>query len=379
MKDNQDSPRQSAWARLKRQLADPFEDELFQRQRAFDGERPDTLIVSQRRDVYLYILLVLAVVLAPMDVHNLMTGQYLPALSGLSVLLLLIGNIWQLRRGREALLPPGVLLLLTIALVFVSLLYGRNHNFYWLYPLLVALPVLLRTRWSAVLGALCALLVTPLAFMRHEPETALVICLSMLHTWLVSAWLVYALSAQSRRLSDLAITDPLTGAYNRRFFDFQARQALSLWQRYQRPSSLLIIDVDYFKRINDRFGHGVGDEVLKKLVDLIKRRVRSADTVCRFGGEEFVVLLHETAAPDAMRLGQDLRAAVEQADLLPEGNMTISAGVCDVVAASDLDEWLKLADGALYLAKNSGRNRVEQAAESVVHIDKVAKTVPTWR
>lgn len=379
MDHNQVSAAPSLWARVKQHLGEPFADELFQQRRAFDGQRPDSLITNRRRDVYLYILLLLAVVLAPMDVHNFLTGQYLPAISGVAVLLLLIGSIWRLHRGGEVLLPPGVLLLLTIALVFLSVIYGQNYSIYWTYPLLVALPVLLRLRWSAWLGATCALLAAPLVFLRYDSHTALIICLSMLHTWLVSAWLVYALSAQSRRLSDIAVTDPLTGAYNRRFFNYQAQQALDTWLRYQRASSLLIIDVDHFKRINDRFGHGVGDEVLQKVVALVSERVRSSDTVCRYGGEEFVVLLREASGDEAMRLAEHLRAAVEQAQLLPEGNMTISIGVCDVVAARSLDDWLKLADGALYLAKNSGRNRVEMAAEKVVPIEKAAKTMPAWR
>ena len=121
------------------------------------------------------------------------------------------------------------------------------------------------------------------------------------------------------------------------------------------------MDIDYFKRVNDKFGHSAGDLALQRLVELISGRVRSVDTVCRFGGEEFLVLLHATELEGAMQLARKLRMLVEQAPILAEGGLTISIGVCEVAVAESLDHWFKLADNALYLAKRNGRNRVEHA------------------
>jgi diguanylate cyclase (GGDEF)-like protein len=100
---------------------------------------------------------------------------------------------------------------------------------------------------------------------------------------------------------------------------------------------------------------------LKSLVNLVKERIRGVDTLCRYGGEEFVLLLSETTAVQAKIVANQLRRAVEQAQVLPWGSMTISIGVCDVRQVADLETWFRLADTALYSAKNLGRNRVELA------------------
>jgi diguanylate cyclase (GGDEF)-like protein len=143
--------------------------------------------------------------------------------------------------------------------------------------------------------------------------------------------------------------------------------------------SLLLLDIDHFKKINDEFGHTVGDTALKNLVSLVKERIRGVDTLCRFGGEEFVLLLSETTDAQAKIVANQLRRAVEHADVLPSGTMTISVGICDVRQVPDIQTWFKLADGALYNAKNLGRNRVELAeplsdfvAEEAVSLRKAA-------
>jgi diguanylate cyclase (GGDEF)-like protein len=302
-----------------------------------------------------------------------------PALGGLLLLGILMVNILLLSMNREAFLSPVLVLIMSIALVMLSIYYGQNYSLYLLYPLLVALPVLLKTRWAVLLAVLCGLLVSPLVFTQYDRTTSIVIGMSMGLTWLVSAWLVFAMTQQSRSLKDMAVTDTLTGAYNRRYLEIQLHQVLEGWRRYQRPASVLMVDIDFFKRINDKFGHAVGDQAIKGLVDVISSNIRSVDTLCRYGGEEFVVVLAETSMDGAALVAEKLRAAVEAADVLPEGSMTISAGVCGVSIADNVDHWLNLADGALYLAKHNGRNRVELAESAVEPMAPLAKTIPDWR
>jgi diguanylate cyclase (GGDEF)-like protein len=177
----------------------------------------------------------------------------------------------------------------------------------------------------------------------------------------------------------MAVKDALTGAYNRRYLELQLDHALETWERYQRPSSVLLVDIDFFKRINDKFGHAVGDMAIKSLVEVISSNIRSVDTLCRYGGEEFVVLLSETAVQDAAKVAEKLRNLVEHTRVVPEGTMTISVGVCDVAVVDDVDHWLNLADGALYLAKHNGRNRIELAESVVEPLAPVGKTIPDWR
>lgn len=370
---------ESSWSRLKRHFSESFSGELVYRRRAHDMERVDEQRVKRQRNAYRYILLLLAVILVPIDAHNLYLGELVPAVGGLLLLGILMINILLLSMNREAFLTPPLVLLLSISLVMLSVYYGQNYNLYLLYPLLVALPILLKTRWAVLLGVLSGLVAAPLVFTQYDHTTAMVIGASMGLTWLVSAWLVYAVTEQSRRLKDMAITDPLTGAYNRRYLELQLEQVLETWTRYQRPASVLLIDIDHFKRINDKFGHGVGDTAIKNLVEVISRNIRNVDTLCRYGGEEFVVLLAETPLSKARPVAEKLRAAVENTRVVPEVGMTISVGVCDVSVADGVDHWLNLADAALYLAKRNGRNRVELAESAIEVAVPLDKTIPDWR
>ncbi|MEP1594222.1 MAG: GGDEF domain-containing protein, partial [Halieaceae bacterium] len=162
-------------------------------------------------------------------------------------------------------------------------------------------------------------------------------------------------------------------------FEEQTNQALEVWGRYRRPSTLVLLDIDHFKDINDRFGHAAGDEALKLLVNLISSRIRGVDTLCRYGGEEFAVLLSETSARHGVRLADELRQRVQETDLLPEGQLTVSAGVCDISAASDSEEWMRLADEALYRAKSAGRNRVEHVIGDTPLAEPIGDALPIWR
>ena len=370
---------ESGWSRLKRHFSESFSGELVYRRRAHDMERVDEQRVKRQRNAYRYILLLLAVILVPIDAHNLYLGELVPAVGGLLLLGILMINILLLSMNREAFLTPPLVLLLSISLVMLSVYYGQHYNLYLLYPLLVALPILLKTRWAVLLGVLSGLVAAPLVFTQYDHTTAMVIGVSMGLTWLVSAWLVYAVTEQSRHLKDMAITDPLTGAYNRRYLELQLEQVLETWTRYQRPASVLLIDIDHFKRINDKFGHGVGDTAIKNLVEVISRNIRNVDTLCRYGGEEFVVLLAETPLSKARPVAEKLRAAVENTRVVPEVGMTISVGVCDVSVADGVDHWLNLADAALYLAKRNGRNRVELAESAIELAVPLDKTIPDWR
>jgi diguanylate cyclase (GGDEF)-like protein len=370
---------ESGWLRFKRHFSESFSGDLVYGRRAHDAERFDQQRQVRWRSAYRYILLLLAIILLPINAHNLYMGEWVPAIAGLALLGILMANILLLSMNREAFLSPAIVLLLSISLVTLSLYFGVGYSLYLLFPLMVALPVLLKTRWAVVLGVLSGLLVSPLVLTHYDLTTAAVIGLSLGLTWLVSAWLVYAMTEQSRRLKDMAVKDALTGAYNRRYLELQLAQALDSWHRYQRTASILLLDIDFFKRINDRFGHAVGDEAIKGLVSVISSNIRSVDTLCRFGGEEFVVLLAETAGEDALNVAQKLRQLVERSHVLPEGSMTISVGVCDVTVVHDVDHWLNLADSALYLAKHNGRNRVEVAESVTEPLAPIAKTIPDWR
>lgn len=163
------------------------------------------------------------------------------------------------------------------------------------------------------------------------------------------------------KLRELAMTDTLTGLANRRTFFEYAEKEVARTARYRTPFSLLMVDADRFKAVNDTHGHAAGDEVLRHLAAVLKNTVRTTDLPARYGGEEFVVLLPETGAVDALILAERLRAGVEAASVVVGDKIlryTISIGVAQAPAASpDLKSILAVADAALYRAKSEGRNR----------------------
>ncbi|MBJ9352029.1 GGDEF domain-containing protein [Citrobacter freundii] len=155
-------------------------------------------------------------------------------------------------------------------------------------------------------------------------------------------------------LNEVALKDPLTGVNNRLGFSTKIQN-----NKYGAGASVIAIDVDFFKEINDSFGHGVGDEVLVSLAQIIKSCCRSEDIICRFGGEEFVVFLPNTSVVTAECVAERIRSVIERTVFPNNLRVTVSAGV----ATQDdplggIDFLLKNADDALYQAKREGRNKV---------------------
>ncbi|WP_443750499.1 PleD family two-component system response regulator [Asticcacaulis solisilvae] len=165
------------------------------------------------------------------------------------------------------------------------------------------------------------------------------------------------------RSLEMAVTDGLTGLNNRRFLDHQLSLALSRHNRGGQPCSVLLLDIDFFKRVNDTYGHDAGDEVIKEFARRLSLNVRAIDLPCRFGGEEFVVLMPETESVDAGHIAERVRQQVADAPfILSDGrqlNVTVSVGVATSQGLGDSPEsLLKRADEGVYEAKSSGRNRV---------------------
>jgi diguanylate cyclase (GGDEF)-like protein len=174
----------------------------------------------------------------------------------------------------------------------------------------------------------------------------------------VVAFVFGALWEQRRTLMEQAITDPLTGAFNRRHVDSCLTTAIERRRRTGEPASLLMLDVDHFKRINDAYGHPAGDEALKRLVALIAGRARTLDVLFRVGGEEFLILLPGTRYDGAIAVAEDLRLLVAHSALIEGHRMSISIGVSELLPQQSAASWIEDADVAVYRAKQSGRNRV---------------------
>jgi diguanylate cyclase (GGDEF)-like protein len=180
--------------------------------------------------------------------------------------------------------------------------------------------------------------------------------------------------ANQERLRHLGMTDPLTGAYNRRYFDQRLLEETDRAQRNGQPLACMMLDVDYFKQINDGFGHAAGDVVLREMTRHIKAQLRASDVMARYGGEEFAVLLTQTELNAALAIAERIRQTVADARFAAAGGtelaVTVSAGLAMLdrgrPAANAGTDLVAQADGALYRAKHGGRNCVMAASAGTV-------------
>lgn len=163
-------------------------------------------------------------------------------------------------------------------------------------------------------------------------------------------------------LAQRAQLDGLTGLWNRRFFDQRWTEEVARSIRHGKPLSVALLDVDHFKSVNDTFGHPAGDAVLQGVARLVQQMCRSTDVACRYGGEEFVIVMPETGPEDAKVLCERIRTAIEGATWPrhPQRTITASLGVAGTsgLTSESLESWVEQADKALYSAKHAGRNRV---------------------
>jgi diguanylate cyclase (GGDEF)-like protein len=184
-------------------------------------------------------------------------------------------------------------------------------------------------------------------------------------TLIATSVFAYAFAFLSRgqrdQLLQLARKDPLTGAGNRRALDEKLAEVCAAQARSSTPSSLVLIDIDNFKEINDEFGHAVGDQILVRLTEIIELRIRVTDSLYRIGGEEFVVVIEGQTKDKARRMAEQLRTLVEANELAPEGSVTISLGVAELSLGESPVDWLRRADLALYESKRCGRNQTSLA------------------
>jgi len=190
------------------------------------------------------------------------------------------------------------------------------------------------------------------------------ILLARIETHLKLGSLVNRLKRQKDILSKMAALDELTGIYNRRFLFDILTSEIERKTRYKRSLSLLMMDIDHFKRVNDKHGHPVGDKTLQRFVDLVGTSLRSNDVFCRYGGEEFCAILPETDTTQAEKVAKRIQSSIEETSITISGiqiYLTVSIGVVTSGPDHEQSAWeiIEHSDKALYMAKRNGRNCVE--------------------
>lgn len=161
----------------------------------------------------------------------------------------------------------------------------------------------------------------------------------------------------AQNMEEIAITDGLTGLYNHRFVRQRLEEEISKARRYKRKLSVIMLDIDHFKKLNDTQGHQYGDYVLKKIAEILQQSVRNTDTIGRYGGEEFIIVCSETGLAESYMLANRLRAEIERSQFKRQVQVTISGGVAEL-HEENIQQLVEKADRCLYSAKRLGRNRI---------------------
>ena len=317
--------------------------------------------VTSKRSKEEYLLLALCATgfagVSPFAIMRIVNGDVLLAIidSTLVFGVVAIGlHVWFTRNVRM----PGLVLTVfymtgLIAAVYVS----RSELVYWTYPGMLVAYFLIKPKEAVLVNTISILVLLPPLVTYQQP----IVCSSILVTLILNNAFSYIFANkmhnQHLELENLATRDALTGAGNRRLFDEKVIDCINHFQRNRMPAALILLDIDHFKKVNDVHGHGVGDQVLVKLVELLRKRLRAVDGIYRIGGEEFAVLIQPADIDTVIDLAEALRQLVENSSLVTGERITISLGLATCSDGDDERSWIERADQALYRAKNDGRNK----------------------
>lgn len=255
--------------------------------------------------------------------------------------------------------------LLAVVSAAYSTAINGHAGLYWAYPAASALFFLLPLREAIASNVVFVSVMAVVSFIKFPEADFWRITFSLGLTCLFSmifSWLVGKLQTE---LTRLATTDPLTGCLNRSQLADVLNSQIQMRERYDRVSSLILLDLDYFKMINDQWGHLAGDKVLKEMALRLRNRLRENDQLFRIGGEEFMIVLPETTQQEGNLLAHQLLTSISARPFLEDIRITASASIAEVSKGETWSVWLNRADQALYDAKSRGRNQVVGAARQL--------------
>ena len=321
----------------------------------------ENVFTPYRRRILYPVAVAGSLIFLPLAVFDYMRGKVAISALLVCVVAMLAVDAIALYRRKPLPIPFACLLLPGCAAVVLSLATQGIFGALWSFPVVFLSFFVLPRPLANAMSIALATTGAALTYLSQDAGTAARYVLSLSLCLVVINIMLNVLESLHARLLAQTITDPLTGAFNRRHMDANLEEAVERHCRTFAPASVVLVDIDHFKQVNDRFGHEAGDDVLKSIVALIRQRCRKLDVLFRQGGEEFLLLLPDTRAPEAMVVAETLRQAIARAPILGDEPVTVSIGVGELHPSESAKDWLKRADEALYRAKDAGRNRVVSA------------------
>jgi len=315
--------------------------------------------VDFRRKTTLGVALVGLLFLTPFAINNFFQGRHFLGAGSLAIVAILAVNAWGISRGRYY--PSLTSLVLVPAILFFLVLSVRTQGIVgalWCYPAVLAFYFMLPERKAWIANVFLLGLALPQVWGVVELSLAARVAVTLLAVSVFSAIFIRVITDQQEKLQAQAVMDPLTGLLNRTLLRESLEQAVMQSIRSGVPMTLVNLDIDHFKAINDSLGHDAGDTVLQGMGEVFLKRVRRVDKLFRQGGEEFLALLYGTDWENGQRVAEDLRYAIASYAFLPDCPVTVSVGVATLLPGEDWRKWMKRSDDNLYRAKSGGRNQV---------------------
>ncbi|MBQ4832046.1 GGDEF domain-containing protein [Pseudoalteromonas sp. MMG010] len=229
---------------------------------------------------------------------------------------------------------------------------------FWSYPAVLTCYFVLPLHFAKRVNLFYLLFMLPVGWHYLDTDVSARFYAVLIAISIFALFTLREIYSQHFKLHRLSTTDVLTGLNNRLLLGESLRNAIDEYQNEDNNACILMVDLDHFKRVNDQFGHDEGDKVLKSVAKIMKSHSGEADMLFRLGGEEFLILLPEKSAHDALMVAEKIRVEVQNKPMIDTHTVTVSIGICELTHFSNWKEWLKECDERLYLAKNNGRNKV---------------------
>jgi len=305
------------------------------------------------------IVVVTLILIIPFGIYSYFEERYLFALATLAFLSICILYLWTCKQGRcnrtFIAYPVAPLMMISIPLIVYKL---GVIGVYWSLPGSIALYFLLTRKWAIIANIFFAIALFSVAWVVLDIQLITRFMVVLIGVNVFSAISVSIINKQYAQLTLEAVTDPLTKLYSRSLLQQSLEYAKHQYSRTGVVMSLITMDLDNFKSINDDLGHDTGDLVLQSFSELLKQSFRGTDMIFRIGGEEFLTLAYDANENKAATIAEKFRHIVEQQNLLPDRRITVSIGVAEIIPQEDCNQWLARCDQKLYQAKRLGRNQV---------------------
>ncbi|MEA1889840.1 MAG: GGDEF domain-containing protein [Pseudomonadota bacterium] len=299
------------------------------------------------------------ILLTPFAINHFYQGRYIPGSGALLTEAIFAATAWNCSQHRynPHLVFWGVVPAITLFIVLSLLEQGAMIS-YWSYPALLVIYFMLPAPHAWVANALFLGVVYTVAWNILDYSFMIRFVITSLGVSALAAIFIKIITEQQKMLEDQAFTDPLTGLYNRMLLEDTLVKAIEKNHQFDSPMTLIALDLDHFKLVNDELGHAGGDRVLRGVGKFLKKHVRNTDKIFRIGGEEFLILLFNTNAEDGLKLAEKLCRSFSSQSLIEDRPITVSVGVATLQTGEDWEKWMKRCDEKLYQAKQDGRNLV---------------------